>query len=34
MVQCIFSYDGLRQRCNITLTKGSVHMLERDSHIH
>ena len=32
-VQCILSYDGLRQRCSITFSKGSVWMLEKDSHI-
>ena len=25
---------GLRQRCNITFSKGSVWMIERDSNIH
>ena len=33
-VQCILSDDGLRQRCSITLSKGSLQMLERDSNIH
>ena len=33
-VQNILSYDGLRQRCNKTFSKGSLRKLERDSHIH
>ena len=33
-VQCILSYDGLRQRRSITFSKGSVRILERDLNIH
>ena len=33
-VQCILSYDALRQICSLTFSKGSVWMLERDSHIY